>query len=201
MQLTDEARKLLERLDAAIDPEWEARKIELWKQVLQFELSFEDLMRKRPEPVEAGPWPKISINEAFYEREKMLLSQLGAAYGSACARSDRVLNIRTNYGTCILPSAFGVELFMMDDELNCLPTNHPLPGDNPLDTLLEGGMPDVDAELVGKCFATAEYFQEAIAPYPNIREHVWIYHPDFQGPIDVLELDRKSTRLNSSHYS
>lgn len=188
MQLKDETLQLLELLEAAIDAEWERRKIRLWKKVLDFELSFADLVAQRPAPIKQMRSFGARINAALEDPEAMLVQQLGGCYGTACARSDRVLNIRTNYGTCILPSAFGAELFIMDDELNTLPTNRPLAGDDPLSALLDVGMPPVEAGLVGRCYETAEYYKDVIAGYPNIREHVWIYHPDFQGPIDVVEL-------------
>jgi len=191
------AGKYLEKLEEAIDLDWERRKLADWKRALEFETMpsgrFEAYGRSADvEPVEPGEWPKVSVNEAVRDHEKMLLQQLGAVYSQTCARSYAVPNIRSNYGTGILCSLFGADVFWMDDELNTLPTNKPLEGgrggDDPIGRLLDAGVPGLDTGFGGRAFETAEYYKETLAPYPKIREAVWIYHPDLQGPIDIVEL-------------
>ena len=80
--------------------------------------------------------------------------------------------------------------------------------------------------LTSEIFEAAERFLKAMKSRPLFREYVDFYHPDAQGPMDVAEviwrsdilyafgdetellgsflnlitdIDRKSTRLNSSH--
>jgi len=187
------ADRYLEKLEEAIDLDWERRKLADWKRALEFEESpggrFESYGRA-PDvaPVERGEWPEVSVNEAIADHEKMLLQQLGAVYSQACGRTYTVPNIRSNYGTGILCSLFGADVFWMEDELDTLPTNKPLEGDDPIGKLLDAGVPALDTGFGGRAFETAEYYKEKMAPYPKISEAVWIYHPDLQGPIDIVEL-------------
>lgn len=39
-----------------------------------------------------------------------------------------------------------------------------------------------------KVFECAEYYIGAIKSYPKIQKYVHYYHPDFQGPMDIVEL-------------
>ncbi len=185
-----ELKRYLEKLEESIDLEWEHKKLVEWKHVLAFEPiegRFETgaSAGKRVEP---GEWPQVRVNEAIHDRERMLLQQLREPYRIACGRLYAVPNIRSNYGTGILPTLFGAEMFWMEDDLDTLPTARPLDGDDPIARLLDAGAPDLGAGLGARVFETAEYFQETLAPYPKAREAVWLYHPDLQGPIDVVEL-------------
>lgn len=178
----------LEKLENAIDMDWEHQKLRIWKHVLDLkpvEGSFEVYRSAGGRKGEA--WPVIPINQAIADPEKMLLRELGAVYEVACGRTYHIPNIRCNYGTCILPSLFGAETFWMDEALDTLPTNRPM-GEVAIDKILAGGLPDLNNGFGHQVFETAEYFKEALKPYPKIREVVWIYHPDLQGPIDVVEL-------------
>lgn len=179
----------LEKLEEAIDLEWERRKIETYKRFLDFE-PFEPVFEKgkRVGGVEPGKWPRIRVNEAIADKERMLIQQLGEVYNTACAHSYAVPNIRCNYGTGCLPSLFGATVFWMEDELDTLPTTRPLEGEDAMARLLDAGVPDLNAGFGARIFETAEYFMETLAPYPKMQETVWLYHPDLQGPTDVLEL-------------
>lgn len=178
----------LAKLEDAIDLNWERAKIDAYKRVLDFQPTdggFEVYRTANGQGM--GEWPRIGINDAIADREQMLLRELGVAYQVVCRKSYSIPNIRCNYGTLILPSLFGAETFWMEDELDTLPTNKPL-GEAAIDRLLDRGMPDLDAGFGRQVFETAAYFQEMLAPYPKIREVVHVYHPDLQGPIDVVEL-------------
>ncbi len=178
----------LEKLEAAIDLDWERQKLRIWKHVLDFnpvEGCFE--VYRSAGGKEPGEWPAVTVNEAIADPARMLLQQLGEVYRVVCRRNYHIPNIRCNYGTGILPSLFGAETFWMDDELDTLPTNKPL-GEPAMDGLLAAGIPDLNNGFGGRVFETIEYFKEMIKPYPKISEVVWLYHPDLQGPIDVVEL-------------
>ncbi|HEX2973085.1 MAG TPA: hypothetical protein VHP11_12175 [Tepidisphaeraceae bacterium] len=178
----------LDKLENAIDLDWERRKIQTWKRVLDFQPNDGGFIAYQPRNNEAGTdWPSIPINDAIKDPELMLLRELGPAYKVVCQKSYSIPNIRCNYGTGILPSLFDVETFWMADELDTLPTNKPL-GEAAMDGLLTRGIPDFNKGFAGQVFETAEYFKTMLASYPRIREAVWIYHPDLQGPIDVVEL-------------
>jgi hypothetical protein len=187
--MSDELTACLDRLEAAMDLGWEREKIAAWKRFLSFETGDGPFATAGAvEPQEPPDWPAVTVNEAIGSPEKMLLQQLAGVYHAALARSFLVPNIRCNYGTAIMPSLFGARMFWMDEELNTLPTSWPLEGEDAMDKLLERGVPDLDAGFGRQVFETAQYFREQLAPYPKLTEAVWIYHPDLQGPIDVVEL-------------
>jgi hypothetical protein len=114
--------------------------------------------------------------------------------------------VRCNYGTGIIPTLFGAEFFVMDREADTLPTVVPLGGleATNVDTalaaadstraaarikdLLDRDVPDLHSALGGKVLEMAAYYRELLAPYPKIRRYVHIYHPDMQGPMDIVEL-------------
>jgi len=180
----------MDRLEAAIDPEWENRKLETWKRFLDFE-PFEGGFRfgeATGSGCEHLGWPGIPVNEAIRDPEKMLARQLGMVYRATCRGSHEVPNIRCNYGTGILSSLFGAEVFWMPDELDVLPTTRAFGGGKCLNRLLEAGEPDINAGWGARVFETAEYFTEQLAAYPKLNETVWIYHPDLQGPMDIAEM-------------
>ena len=180
----------LELLENAVDLDWEREKLALWKRFLALE-SFPGGFRIGASPRGARavpPWPKIRVNDALRDERLMLLAQLGPVSSALHERTMRVPNIRCNYGTGILSSLFGAQAFWMPEELDTLPTTRTLPGEDPIGALLSSGEPDLDAGWGARVFATAEYFKQALAPYPKLAEVVWIYHPDLQGPADIAEL-------------
>jgi hypothetical protein len=134
-------------------------------------------------------WPVININDAIEDFDVMALHQF-----SQCSRmleegSGELLNVRCNYGTGILPSLFGVEMFIMPRETNTLPTNRPLAGGKEaIKALLDRGIPDIHTRLGAKVFEMGERFLAMMKDYPGIQRYVRLYHPDVQGPIDVCEL-------------
>jgi hypothetical protein len=180
----------LDQLEQDIDLDWERRKISDWKRFLDFE-PFEGGFRYR-QPGEAerqpGEWPEFTTNEAIREAEAMLLHQLGAVYRVVCRRSHEVPNIRCNYGTGILSSLFGAEVFWMPDEMDTLPTTKAFESGDALSRLLAAGEPDLESGWGGQVFETGEYFKQQLAPYPKMSAAVWLYHPDLQGPMDIAEL-------------
>jgi hypothetical protein len=185
-----EVRRLLEALEAAVDLDWEREKLGRWRRFLALEpcpggyRAAASPRRGRP----AAAMPKNRHNAALGDEPLMLLDQLAAVNAIVHARNQRVPNIRCNYGTGILSSLFGPELFWMPEELDTLPTTRALAGADPIGALLVGGEPDLDSGWGARVFATAEFFKETLAPYPKLAEVVWIYHPDLQGPVDIAEL-------------
>ena len=187
--MSDGVAACLDRLESAIDLDWEREKIETYKRLLDFQ-PFEPVFdaTRCEGGADPGPWPEIGVNEAIRDKERMLLHQLGTVYSVVCRRSLLIPNIRCNYGTGCLSSLFGAEVFWMDDALGTLPTTWPLRGEDAMDRLLAAGVPDLNAGFGAQIFETAEYFKDMLAPYPKTQEAVWIYHPDLQGPTDVVEL-------------
>ncbi len=174
------------RLDVAVEEELEAE----WRTFLGGcfpEPCF------RPRRRSAAParieWPVILINQALKDPELMLLRELAAASAVIAKGDGQILNIRCNYGTTILPSLFGVEIFYLEDQHDTLPASHPLSGGiDGIRTLLEAGVPDFNRGWGARVFETAAYYREKLDPYPKLREYLRIYHPDLQGPLDLAEM-------------
>jgi hypothetical protein len=144
--------------------------------------------RSRPNPP-GFTWPVFRVNEAQRDYEAMAIQSFSSCSLALERALGHVLAVRCNYGTGIMPSLFGAELFMMADEQETLPTTVPIPGGlDSMRRLLDRGVPDLQSGLGGKVFRMAEFFLEAMAPYAKVKRYVTLYHPDLQGPLDVVEL-------------
>jgi hypothetical protein len=197
----------LDDLEARIDPGGEDA---LWDAWVEFaDGSYEgDLFvpaRERKAAPEI-PWPHVPINDALDDYEAMALQQFKGCSDALERGTGALMTVRCNYGTGIIPTLFGAEFFVMDRETDTLPTVVPLGGLEatnvdtalaPADStraaakvreLLDQGIPDLHRALGGKVFEMAAYYQELMEPYPKIRKHVHLYHPDMQGPMDIAEL-------------
>ncbi|MDD4422821.1 MAG: hypothetical protein PHD46_07275 [Eubacteriales bacterium] len=134
-------------------------------------------------------WPEINITNALDDYGLMMLSEYASCSGQLENGKGDLLCVRANYGTSILPSLFGVELFIMDEKYNTLPTSKPLPGGtDALKKLIDRGVPDIFGGYGEKVFEMGRRFQDIAKAYPKIGRHVHVYHPDMQGPMDICEV-------------
>jgi hypothetical protein len=134
-------------------------------------------------------WPDISINAALDDFDGMLLQQYKLCSAALENADGGILCARANYGTSILPSLFGVELFIMDEMHNTLPTSKPLPGGiDAVKKLIDGGIPDIYGGYGRRVFEAGRQMAEIKKDYDKIGRFVHIYHPDLQGPMDICEL-------------
>jgi len=180
----------LEDIERRIDPDEDNRLRNAWVEFIEgrFTGSIFSPKRDRPRPPRFA-WPEVRINDTLEDFKKMALRELAAASRTLAAGSGTLLNVRANYGTGILPSIFGAELFRMDDALDTLPTTRPLEGSaDAIRALLDCGAPEITAGLGGRALETSARFVQTFAPYPNLRRYLHVYHPDLQGPIDVCEM-------------
>lgn len=179
----------LDDLERRIDPDAEDRLLAEW---VRFAAGrFDGDLFAPSRPAASAPrieWPRTTVNGAQEDFDVMALSQYVGCSDVLAGGGGAMLNVRCNYGTGILPSLFGAELFMMDEEMNTLPTTRPLPGVDAVRRVIERGVPDLRAGLGAKVFDMAERFVAIAAAYPRIGRYVHIYHPDLQGPMDVCEL-------------
>jgi hypothetical protein len=145
---------------------------------------------RRPQPSPPSvEWPHVLVNDALENCEAMALQQLEMCSKALAEGSGALLAVRCNYGTAILPSLFGGELFLMDTGLDTLPACRPLEGGaEAVKRLLDKGVPDLEAGLGATAFRMGQYFQELFNDYPQISTHVYVYHPDLQGPMNVCEM-------------
>ena len=182
--------KYLDDLERRIDPAEEEALNAAWKRFSDGTGSAEPFSPKRGKKRSPGiEWPEISINAALEDHELMAIHQFRLCSDALAAGTGRLLDVRCNYGTGILSSVFGADVFMMDESLNSLPTTRPLRGGTPeLERVLSCGVPDLRTGWGASVFDMAAKYHEWMAPYPCIQQYVSIYHPDLQGPMDVCEL-------------
>lgn len=178
----------LEDLESRIDDAEEAALWGAWQEFCNGRCPDEVFSprRSRPRPPKVS-WPKVLVNEALADPDKMALQQLAGCSALLKDASGLLMNVRCNYGTPIMPSLWGAEVFLMEDAWDCLPCSRPL-GREPMMTLADGDVPDLDAGLGGRVFEMAERLRELLRPYPRASRWVRIYHPDIQGPIDICEM-------------
>jgi hypothetical protein len=73
--------------------------------------------------------------------------------------------------------------------MNTLPGNRPVPGGvDGIRKMLDRGVPSLDHPYLQKVYEMGRRFMAIKARYPKIGRHVYVYHPDLQGPMDILEM-------------
>jgi hypothetical protein len=133
-------------------------------------------------------WPAVSVNEAIDDFDKMALQQFGMCSDALAQGSGQLLCVRSNYGTCILPSLFGAEMFYMDEKANTLPACWPLGDKDRIRRVVDAGVPDLHRSLGGKALEMGGRFAAIREKYPKIGRYIHAYHPDLQGPMDLCEV-------------
>jgi hypothetical protein len=179
---------LLEDLERRIDPETEEDFKNQWRDFLYGRFDGDIFTPKRKKLSAPGiPLPSININDAIEDYDLMLQMQLSSV--SAFLNTETLSPcLRANYGTGILSSLFGAELFTMPRHMNTLPTTKPFDDPGIFAKLIENGIPDLHRGLGEKVFAFGEYAAELLAKYPKVQKYAVMYHPDLQGPLDICEL-------------
>lgn len=180
--------ELAEDIERRIDPESEENFKEQWRTFLsgRFEGDIFTPWRKTTS-LSAVEVPKLNINDAIEDYNTMLLMQLGEV--SAHLRSRQYCpSLRANYGTGIMTSLFGAEFFMMPRETNTLPTTKSFNDTDAIREIVDRGIPDIRSALGKKVFEFGEIAAELFEKYPKMKKYVTMFHPDLQGPLDVVEL-------------
>jgi len=178
----------LEDLENQISPEVEDQLQAEWEAFTEGHFNGDIFSPKRAATSPAGiEWPEVTVNRAQLDLDTMLLQQYGACSRQLADGDGGLMAVRANYGTGIVPTLFGAELFVMEESLNTLQTCTPL-GAAAMPGLLERGIPDMRAGLGTAVLATGKRFAEIASQYPKIGKCVHIYHPDMQGPMDICEL-------------
>jgi uroporphyrinogen-III decarboxylase len=129
-----------------------------------------------------APYPYL---EAYEDMEKMMYNELLSTVKAIEVKDYTLPMLRANYGVGILPSLFG---------LNCRIVNNNLPWVDHVGTLdavkkiIDKGIPDLRSGLGARVFETQSYYSEQLSNYPKCKEYIKVYHPDLQGPFDVSHL-------------
>ena len=191
MNLTPFLDDLESRLDPEVEDDLEAQ----WKTFTFHGWDASPIFeprRLKPAPSKIEwPWPSTNStlgddNDSF---DRMALQQLCCASGSISGTGGSLLNVRSNYGTGILPSLFGAPVAIMDEHYGTLPTAIAIPGGlNAIRDLVASPPPCHEAGWGARVFEMGRRFRAMFEPYPKIKRYVHIYHPDVQGPLDVAEM-------------
>ena len=188
MKLSDYTKRLLEDIEERIDVETEEDFNKQWRDFLGGNFKGEIFYPRRKKLSKPNMEIKpVNINDAIKDYELMLQSQL-AIVSLSLNNLNNVLAMRSNYGTGILSSLFGADIFVMPNEMNTLPTTKALNDSNKIREIVSKGIPDLYGGLGRQVFEMGEVYKEVLDRYPKIKKYVHIYHPDLQGPLDICEL-------------
>lgn len=181
-------RPYLEDLESRIDVDVEEQNLADWQMFCRGQWKQDAFAPRRAKTAPARlPWPEVRINAAFADPDLMILNQLIGCSAALTRGAGSLMAVRCNYGVPILAMPFGTELFMMADATNTLPNCHPL-GTERMHQCIERCKPSLEHPYLQQVWSTGQKFMEIKKQYPKIGKYVFLYHPDFQGPLDLLEL-------------
>ncbi|MBQ3955190.1 MAG: hypothetical protein II680_04815 [Clostridia bacterium] len=188
--LKPETTALLEDIERRIDPETEEKLDARWLRFLNGEWE-EDIFRPwRDKDRLTPPGTEIrgvNINDALADFDAMIVSEMNGVSRTLGGGGSN-LAVRTNYGSAILATLFGAEIFEMPRHTNTLPTVRSFNSTDRIREMIEAGAPDLCTGFGARVFACGEIFREIGEAYPKIGRYVSVYHPDLQGPLDICEL-------------
>jgi len=134
----------------------------------------------------------VTVNDALTSYDKMICQQLEGVLKMLSSDNGKLLSVRPNFGTPTLATYFPIEIVKMADELDCLPANYPVKGGEEVFRKIadKGDIDDIPAydNFATKALEMGEIMLETFSKYPKIAKYVHIYHPDTQGPMDLLEI-------------
>jgi hypothetical protein len=143
----------------------------------------------RPASASGITWPDVKINDCIDDLDMMIYQQLKEASGVLAEGGGEMLSVRPNYGTGIIPSMYGAEVFIMPEWTNTLPGAKTLPGAMAdIKRIIDRREMDFSRALAGRVFAFASRWLELSSPYELVSRYVHIYNPDIQGPLPLVEL-------------
>jgi len=178
----------LEDLESRLDPVVEDDVLDQWHRYCSGQCGEGIFVPRRKHAAAKGiDWPTITVNQALGDFDLMILRQLAGVSNAISSTAGFMLNFRSDYGVPILAMPFGCELFVMGDEQNTLPNCHPIGPEKARDWL-NGNPPSVEHPYLQKVWEAGRRFMRIKRQYPRIGKYVVVYHPDFQGPTDILEL-------------
>ncbi len=188
MNLSQYTISLLEDIERRIDPETEDDYFSQWMEFWYGnhpEVVFTP--RRKKVSVPSVQINHVNINDAIEDYELMLCHQLEGV-SRALSTEAEALSVRSNYGTGIMTSLFGAEIFVMPRETDTLPTTKSFNDTDKIREIVAKGIPDIYGGFGEKVFRFGEFWLEIVKNYPKIAKYVFMYHPDCQGPLDVAEL-------------
>lgn len=134
-------------------------------------------------------WPEVNINTAFDDVDLMIYFELKQVSDLLASSNGVLLNMRPNYGTGIIPSMFGGEIFKLKDEANTLPGTKPLPNpDQQIPAIVANPVKDYETSLYKRVFDFGHGLKDLLKDYPKMQQYVYVYAPDLQGPFSICDM-------------
>lgn len=178
----------LEDIERRINPEEEERLEREWLAFADGKCQTPFFSPSRPVSRPSVDYPQMLINDAFGREDWMVYQQLKLVSEELESGKGNLLCVRPNYGTGIIPSMFGAEVYYMDAKLDTLPCTRTLAdGEDGVRRILEERKVDYSRGLAGNVFRFAQVYAEAIKDYPKIQRYVHVYNPDLQGPFPLAD--------------
>ncbi len=180
--------EMLEDIERRIDPDTEETFVAQWRD-FNYDRFTGDLFLPYRKQLSAPSieMPNVHVNDTIKDYDLMLQGQL-CAVSNALNTNHLTLGLWAGYGTGILSSVLGAEIFIPPRELNTPPTTRVLGSTDAIRAMVDRGMPDLDAGFGKQLFECGSIFAEVFSKYPNISKYVSVFHPDLQGPLDICEL-------------
>lgn len=179
----------LEDLENRLNEDEEERILKLWRDFADGRSAGIFNPVRNPVLKSKLEFPTVSVNEAILNGsfESMLLSQLKGVNDLITSTSGNIPMIRANYGSTIIPTILGCELILMDDKHNTLPGALHIEASRIRKIVSEGSI-DVYAGQGRSVFECSKYFLDKFGEHPKLNKYIRIYHPDFQGVLDIAEV-------------
>ena len=189
IKLSKDTLMLLKDIEDRIEPEVEEDFENQWRDFLfdRFDGEIFEPRRKKLSVSDADYVRVDNINDAINDFDAMLRHQLQDVSDSLSKPNCNIC-VRANYGTGILSSVFGAEIFYMPRKTNTLPTTKAVGDSEWIRAAVEKGLPNIKNGFGEKVFRFGEMCAEVFENYPKIKKYVKVYHPDLQGPLDICEL-------------
>ena len=188
MKLSNYTVELLNDIENRINPDAEEDYIRQWESFWDNKFTKPIFSPKRKTvsapKIEIKP---VHINDALLDYELMLDMQMESV-SNALAKGKQALSMRANYGTGIIGSLFGAEIFTMPREQKTLPTVRAFNDTDKIRSLTDAGVPNLNFAFGKNVFEFGEYCASVFKDYPKISKYVYMMHPDTQGPLDIAEL-------------
>lgn len=177
-----ELERLLNYLEDIIDVDYYNSVIELQKRTLRFEKTDSICIRAAYPIREFRPFP---MEETHKDMAKMMYNELLPCISTFEIKDTSLSGmIRANYGVGTLPSAFGVQSRIVGGNM---PWVEHVSTDE-VKEIISRGVPDYRTGFGQRVIETYEFYKETLSKYPKCRDTIRLFHPDFQGPLDVAHL-------------
>lgn len=186
--IAENMKAYLDDVESRINAAQEERLIQEWIDYCDLKCKDPFFSPRRVPAPSKLEWPRVVINDAFQDMTLMLYTQLKGVSDILSGEVGLLLNVRANYGTGIIPTMFGAQLFYLPDEVDTLPGTRPLEnGVESFEKVVSSGKIEYTRGLAPDVFEFGARWTELVKDYPLIRKYVFLYNPDLQGPLSLSD--------------